>query len=73
MYNIWQKNYEFAIQVKIPTELRTAPYTEWLTQNIGHENVHWAYCFVKAINDYIVYQFYFVSDEDMAMFKLAML
>jgi hypothetical protein len=73
MYNIWQREYEFAIQVKLPTESRTTSHTDWLRENVGHENLDWAYGFVTATLDVIVYQFYFRDEGDLARFKLAML
>lgn len=73
MYNVFGREYEFAITVAIPVLERTTQYTDWLRESVGPENAIWAYGFVKVSDDFLIFRFFFKEDNHMAMFKLAML
>jgi hypothetical protein len=73
MYNIFDREYAFAINVPIPALDRTTPYTDWLHENVGRENTWWAYGYIKVSAEMLIFRFYFRDETHLVMFKLAML
>lgn len=73
MYKISGKDFEHFVSIQIRVDQSTVQYRRWLDENIGREYHDWAIKMVNINFDHFTLLVFLHHDDDVALFKLAMM